>query len=258
MKKIFMIGKFNTVFHDVNNCLVDYFNVQVCVDNIEIIRGMLKLSRPDLIIFSLIGINSETGDVFKEIGFNYEDIPVICIGTTMEFSSFDMFFKTEQFHMLIRPVSNERILETTCKLLDLEYDPVKGVVKDKKAKRKCVLLVDDNVTQLRTLKEMLKDKYDVHMATSGMKGLTLIGKRVPDIIFLDYDMPLCDGKMTLQMIREIDELKDIPVVFLTGLGDKSHIQSVLSLKPAGYLLKPASAEMILETIDSIFNKDEDM
>lgn len=111
------------------------------------------------------------------------------------------------------------------------------------------MLVDDNAMQLRTLNEMLKQKYEVQMATSGMKALTLIGKKKPDIIFLDYEMPMCDGKMTLEMIREVEEAKDIPVVFLTGVNDKEHIEAVLRLKPAGYLLKPASADMIFSTLD---------
>ena len=89
------------------------------------------------------------------------------------------------------------------------------------------------------------------MATSGMQALTLIGKKKPDMIFLDYEMPMCDGKMTLEMIREIDEAKDIPVVFLTGVSDKSHIEAVLKLKPAGYLLKPADASRIYGIIEEI-------
>ena len=89
------------------------------------------------------------------------------------------------------------------------------------------------------------------MATSGMQALTLIGKKKPDIIFLDYEMPVCDGKMTLEKIRELDGAKDIPVVFLTGVSDKKHIEAVLELKPAGYLLKPADASRIHDIIDKI-------
>jgi len=77
---------------------------------------------------------------------------------------------------------------------------------------------------------------------------------VPDVILLDYEMPMCDGKMTLQMIRELEEAKDIPVVFLTGVSEKEHIKAVLGLHPAGYLLKPASAEVIFETLNKILGE----
>ena len=99
--------------------------------------------------------------------------------------------------------------------------------------------------------ELLKDKYDVRTATSGMQALTLIGKEKRDMIFLDYEMPVCDGRMTLEMIRELEEAKDIPVVFLTGVNDKEHIEAVVKLKPAGYLLKPARADKIYETLEKI-------
>lgn len=117
--------------------------------------------------------------------------------------------------------------------------------------KKTVLLIDDNAVQIRTLNVMLKEKYNVLMATSGVKALTLLEKKVPDIIFLDYEMPECDGRMTLEMIRQVEKVKDIPVVFLTGLNDKEHIDSVLELNPAGYLLKPASIDSILEMIDKV-------
>ena len=80
-------------------------------------------------------------------------------------------------------------------------------------------------------------------------ALTLFGKKLPDIIFLDYDMPMCDGKMTMQMIRELDEAKQVPIIFLTGVRDAEHIQAVLALRPAGYLLKPASEDMIRAEIE---------
>ena len=79
----------------------------------------------------------------------------------------------------------------------------------------------------------------------------MIGKKKPDMIFLDYEMPICDGKMTLEMIRGMEESKDIPVVFLTGVSDKEHIAAVLDLKPAGYLLKPADAERIYSIIEKV-------
>ena len=95
---------------------------------------------------------------------------------------------------------------------------------------------------------MIEGEYDVTVATSGIQAMTAIGKRRPDLILLDYEMPVCDGRKTLQMIRADEELKDIPVIFLTGISDRAHVQAVVELKPAGYLLKPAVKEGLLEAI----------
>ncbi len=59
---------------------------------------------------------------------------------------------------------------------------------------------------------------------------------------------MCDGKQTLEMIREDGDYNDIPVIFLTGVSDRAHIEAVLSLKPAGYMLKPAIKEKLLAAI----------
>lgn len=254
MKKVFMIGKFNTVFQDINDYLGEHFQMQVCVDNLEMVKGMLKLNQPDLVIISLIGLDKYSDGIFGELRFNHENTPVICIGTETEQADFAEFFRGQQFHALKRPISNTQILECINELLQTSCKKEKEVMPEPKVERKCILLVDDNAMQLRVLNEMLKNKYDVLLATSGMKALTLIGKRIPDIIFLDYEMPMCDGKMTLQMIRELEEAKDIPVVFLTGVSEKEHIKAVLGLHPAGYLLKPASAETIYEILDKVLGE----
>ena len=64
-------------------------------------------------------------------------------------------------------------------------------------------------------------------------------------------MPVCDGKMTLEMIRAEEDLKNIPVVFLTAVNDRANIEAVLKLKPAGYFLKPPVKDRLIEEIDRI-------
>lgn len=81
---------------------------------------------------------------------------------------------------------------------------------------------------------MLEEDYEVAVAISGAQAMTSIGKKRPDLILLDYEMPVCDGKMTLEMIRADEDMKDIPVIFLTAVNDKANIEVVLKLKPVGY------------------------
>ena len=61
------------------------------------------------------------------------------------------------------------------------------------------------------------------------------------------------GEKSIEMIRQDEEIRDVPVVFLTAVADKMHIASVLQLNPAGYLLKPPNTEVLKETISSILN-----
>ena len=113
--------------------------------------------------------------------------------------------------------------------------------------------MDDNGTTLRTMKAMLEEYYEVTIAISGAQAMTSIGKKCPDLILLDYEMPVCDGKMTLEMIRADEDMKSIPVIFLTAVNDRTNIEAVLKLKPAGYFLKPAIKDRLLAEIDRVLN-----
>lgn len=248
MKKILFIGKFNLIFQNINNYFDKLFNVQVCIDNLDMVKSILKLTQPDMVVISLVGVNEEVKKIFDEFKYNHPRIPVICIGTESETEPYTTNINTSQFTTLLRPIDNENILESICKILNVTYKDNQII---ENTKKKCVLVVDDSGIQLRALNDMLKGTYDVRLANSGMQALTSIGKQKPDVIILDYEMPLCDGKMTLEMIRELDEAKDIPVIFLTGVSDKDHIAAVLKLKPAGYLLKPANTKVIYETLERI-------
>ena len=98
---------------------------------------------------------------------------------------------------------------------------------------------------------MLEEDYEVAVAISGAQAMTSIGKKRPDLILLDYEMPVCDGKMTLEMIRADEDMKDIPVIFLTAVNDKANIEAVLKLKPAGYFLKPVVKDRLFAEIEKV-------
>ena len=248
MKRILFVGKFNGIVQD-NHFFDNLFDAQICVDNVVMVKGMLKIKKPELVVISLNGISVEAKEIFEELKQNYPKMPVICLGTNQEVKLHMSSISTKQFITLITPLDDKKILDTICNILDSREDVQQSV--GTKGEKKSILLVDDSNVQLRALNELLKDKYEVRMSTSGMQALTMIGKKKPDMIFLDYEMPICDGKMTLEMIRGMEESKDIPVVFLTGVSDKEHIAAVLDLKPAGYLLKPADAERIYSIIEKV-------
>lgn len=248
MKRILFVGKFNGIVQD-NHFFDNLFDAQICVDNVVMVKGMLKIKKPELVVISLNGISVEAKEIFEELKQNYPKMPVICLGTNQEVELHMSSICTKQFITLITPLDDKKILDAICNILDSREDVQQSV--ETKGEKKSILLVDDSNVQLRALNELLKEKYEVRMSTSGMQALTMIGKKKPDMIFLDYEMPICDGKMTLEMIRGMEESKDIPVVFLTGVSDKEHIAAVLDLKPAGYLLKPADAERIYSIIEKV-------
>ena len=118
--------------------------------------------------------------------------------------------------------------------------------------KKKILVVDDSKVVLQSMKELLGKDYDITPAESGVAAIRCITLNQPDLILLDYEMPVCDGKQVLEMIRAEKSWADIPVIFLTGRGDAESVKNVMSLKPAGYMLKTMKPDEIKKVIDGFF------
>ena len=117
-----------------------------------------------------------------------------------------------------------------------------------------ILVVDDSGVMLQSMRELLEEEYDVSVANSGISAISSLALNRPDLILLDYEMPVCNGKQVLEMIRGEKDFADIAVIFLTGRVDKESVQKVVSLKPAGYLSKNLKPEEIKENVDKYFQQ----
>ena len=115
-----------------------------------------------------------------------------------------------------------------------------------------ILLVDDDITFLRMMQDWLAMKYRITSVKSGMQAITYIAAHTPDLILLDYDMPITPGSQIMEMIRSEPASANIPIIFLTGKNDRETVMKVMQLKPEGYLLKSMSHEEITAAIDHFF------
>ena len=120
--------------------------------------------------------------------------------------------------------------------------------------RKHILVIDDDLNMLKTLRYYLQDAYKVTVANSGKVAVDFLLKYTPDLILLDYMMPMYNGAAVLKIIKSREATKNIPVYFLTGQTDKSTVMECLSLKPAGYIVKPVAKDALLEKMAQAFAK----
>lgn len=120
--------------------------------------------------------------------------------------------------------------------------------------KKKILVVDDSKTIRHSIMNLLEGDYLVTEADSGVSAIKCILRDRPDLVLLDYEMPVCDGRQTLAMIRGDKEMSDISVIFLTSRRDKDSVSKVKSLRPNGYLLKNMQLKNIKSKIDIFFEK----
>ena len=117
-----------------------------------------------------------------------------------------------------------------------------------------ILLVDDSLTIRQGMKNLLEETYEVMLANSGVAALRSIILDRPDLVLLDYEMPVCDGKQVLEMIRSEEAFKGIPVIFLTGRTDPDTVRKLTAMRPDGYLAKYLKPGEIKNKIDEFFEK----
>ena len=117
-----------------------------------------------------------------------------------------------------------------------------------------VLVVDDSITIREGIKNLLDEDYDVALAASGTAAIRCLILDKPELVLLDYEMPVCDGKQVLEMIRSENAFTGISVMFLTGRTDTETVRKLVSLKPDGYLAKYLKPAEIKQKIDDFFEK----
>lgn len=146
--------------------------------------------------------------------------------------------------IFMRPVDINKVLDSIAEQLH----------KNRNVEQKTILAVDDSGTMLRNIKGMFEDKYQVMLANSAAMAIKSIALKKPDLILLDYDMPIVDGRQVYEMIKSEADFESIPIMFLTGVGDYTTVGQLTKLKPAGYLLKSMAASDIRKSVDDFFSK----
>lgn len=123
-------------------------------------------------------------------------------------------------------------------------------------KKKKILVVDDSDFMRQNMIRLLETDYNVIDAGSSVSAIQSIAINRPDLILLDYEMPVFDGRQALEMIRSEKAMANIPVIFLTGKGDMASVKKVMDLKPEGYMLKTLPEEAIKKVVDDFFAKQK--
>lgn len=113
-----------------------------------------------------------------------------------------------------------------------------------------LIIIDDEYEQVQGIKNFIPwERYDIEIcdvAYNGRDGLELIKKHNPDIALIDIQMPFING---LTLIEEANKLnRNIQMIIMSGHDDFDYARKALQLKANNYLLKPCSAEEILQAV----------
>jgi DNA-binding response OmpR family regulator len=115
-----------------------------------------------------------------------------------------------------------------------------------------ILSVDDSKA-VRTLLSKVLSPFacELSEATNGEEGLAVAARERPDLIILDYNMPVMDGVSMLQRLREHEAIRHIPVIMLTTESSAEMIATIARLGVHDYLTKPFNEKLLLTKVSRV-------
>ncbi len=113
-----------------------------------------------------------------------------------------------------------------------------------------ILIVDDEMINIRMLDSILRDKYEIIVALNGEQALKRAILTPPDIILLDIGMEGMDGYQILQYLANNETTREIPVIFVTALTTEAEEKKGLELGAVDYITKPYRSSIILARLNN--------
>lgn len=108
-----------------------------------------------------------------------------------------------------------------------------------------ILVVDDVPANITMLVELLRAEHSVQVATFGEKAILLAtGDTPPDLVLLDVDMPGMDGFDVCRALKEFEETRKIPVIFVTAMDDDVNEEKGFKLGAVDYVTKPFKPALV--------------
>jgi len=119
----------------------------------------------------------------------------------------------------------------------------------------CVLVVDDNQYMRKMIRNLLVNcgVKDIYEASDGISALDTIRTVGPDVVILDWEMPLLNGAELVRIVRSpgVFPMPDIPIIMLSGHGERWRVVEAVRLGVNEYLIKPVSAKALYDRLVAI-------
>jgi two-component system chemotaxis response regulator CheY len=118
-----------------------------------------------------------------------------------------------------------------------------------------VLIVDDSAAIRKILQRVLRQTDlplgEIHEAGDGTEAVEILKTRTFGLVLSDINMPQMDGLQLLARIKEMENMKNVPVIMITTEGGQGRVMEAVQLGAAGYVRKPFTADQIKEKLAGI-------
>ena len=234
-------------------------NVDTCLSGIQAIE-MIKQKEYDLILMDhmmpgMDGIEAtaaiRTWEKEKAQGKGGQPegrIPIIALTANAISGMKEMFLGNGFDDFLGKPIDVSQLDEILARWIPKEKQG-----KNTEANKKLVIMVDDDPENLKTVKNILSEKYTVVTVSSAAKLFRLLEKNRPGLILLDINMPETDGYEAIKFLKSRPETKDIPVIFLNDSSDSLDDETIHAMGAADCINMPIEPLTLIACMDKYVN-----
>lgn len=216
----------------------------------------LKTNTPDGVILDLMMPKVDGFEVMKSIrtSLRSKSVPIVVL-TAKDLKQEDIAVLNEyKIKQVIQKgdINIEGLLVIVKKMIYPESEEDSGskklILKNPKSKPH-VLIIEDHIDNMITIKAILGDRYQTSEATDGAIGVDKIKTLKPDLVLLDMSLPIKSGEEVLSEIRGDKNTMDIPIVAVTAMAMKGDKARIIAQGCNGYVSKPIDGELLLSEIE---------
>jgi DNA-binding response OmpR family regulator len=150
------------------------------------------------------------------------------------------------------------LMDAMRKFDETEAEPRREKVHSKPSAPRKVLVIDDSLMLLSFIKDILGEAhYEVTAVSTAAEGLEMAKKARPDLILLDYVLPDMKGDEVTERLRDEPWTKEIPIVYMSGLGVDLKIDRGAAPNVIGFLNKPFTSDLLIKTVGNYMPNSPD-
>ena len=173
----------------------------------------------------------------------FREIPVLIMSGSTRRELVAEIFSLGIQDYIAKPCEPKDIIERVDKILnkgESESSTKTATTTTQTATRFNVLLIDDDIFDLRQEREAIKSKFPCELTTaqSAVEGMKILENKDIDLILVNLDMPFINGIKFLSLLSNNEQKKNIPVIIMTDTRDSAIINEIEKSSAAGYIRKP--------------------
>ncbi|MDR3013599.1 MAG: response regulator [Chitinispirillales bacterium] len=248
-KKIIIVDSVEHTLITLKDELAKHYEVSSALSAAKMFESLEHVT-PDSILLSvdMPDINGYEAIQKLKADSRYAHIPVILLSDESGQEHIDKGLELGAADYICKPFSVHELVESIDRQINPDaYKKIEG------SARKKIIYVDDVNYSLISVKNRLKNRYEIYPAQSASKMFLILERVTPDLILLDIDMPVVNGYETIKLLKTDPRYKSIPVIFLTSKTSKEHVVKAMNLGAAGYVIKPFSDSELTERIEHQIN-----